>query len=60
MEALNTNAPAGISHFILGIDPVAFYPLEDFLTHVDNYINYIKNSPTAKCIEEIFTPGNCI
>lgn len=57
MEALNGNSPEGVSHFMLGIDPGTFYPIEDFLNYVDSYIDYMKNSPKAKGTEEIFMPG---
>lgn len=57
MEALNGENPEGVSHFMLGIDPSTFYSIDEFLAHVDNYIEYIKQSPKAKDTEEIFMPG---
>lgn len=57
MEALNGKNPEEVSHFMIGIDPSSFYSINDFLTYVDNYIEYIKGSPKAKNSEEIFMPG---
>lgn len=57
MEALNKKVPEGVSHFMLGIDPSTFYPIEDFLAYVDKYINYMKESSKAVGTEEIFMPG---
>lgn len=57
MEALNEDVPEGVSHFMMGIDPSSFYPLEDFLNYVDSYVDYMKNSPKASGTEEIFMPG---
>ena len=57
MEALNGKDPEGISHFFLGIDPATFYPFGEFGAYVDSYIDYMKNSPKAKGVEEILIPG---
>ncbi len=56
-EELMKNAHEDISHFFLGIDPASFYPLDQFLDYVDSYVVYMKNSPKAKGVEEIFLPG---
>lgn len=56
-DKLLDGEPEEISHFFLGIDPATFYPLEQFLAHVDAYIRYMKKSPLAEGVEEIFLPG---
>lgn len=57
IEELEGDSKEKISHFIMAIDPSTFYNLDDFLNHVDGYIDYMKNSPRADGVEEIFLPG---
>lgn len=57
IDGLNTESRECVSHFMLGIDPSTFYNINEFLDYVDFYIEYMKNSPKAKGVEEIFLPG---
>lgn len=57
VEELSENSSEKISHFMLGIDPSTFYDIGDFLSYVDSYVKYIKNSPKAEGNDEIFLPG---
>lgn len=43
--------------FITVIDIKRFLPLEDFKRQVDEFISYVKSSPTMPGVEEILVPG---
>lgn len=46
-----------VGHVFIAINPESFLPTEQFLAHVDSYIEEIKSAPKATGVKEVFLPG---